>query len=121
MSKEQKKKEFAEKAVQLKEELKDWYKEQVESEQFMAGEIEGDSSVNVWNISTRLKSIQVISSMIIVETQLGFEIPESEMPNLIKEGGYANFDEMIKDLFPKLEKAYIEGGYEVKEEKVVVK
>lgn len=115
MTEEQKKKEFAAIAVSLREELKDWYKEQVELEQAMTGTSPGSS--NVWNVSTRMKSIQVIQSMVIVEGKLGFEIPEDKMPALVKEGGYASFEEMVDDLFPKLEKVYVAGGFEEKKEK----
>jgi cobyrinic acid a,c-diamide synthase len=123
MSDDQKKKEFAQLVPALRQELRDWYKEQVELEQAMTGASAtgggGGSSTNVWNVSTRMKSIQVIQSMVIVEQKLGFTIPEDEMPKLVKEGGYANFEEMENDLFPKLEKVYIAGGFpEKKKEKV---
>ena len=72
-------------------------------------------STNVWNASTRMKSIQVVQAMVIVESKLGFEIPEDKMPDLVKEGGYASFEEMENDLFPKLEKVYIAGGFKTKE------
>ncbi|NOU20590.1 MAG: hypothetical protein HOO93_02175 [Methyloglobulus sp.] len=125
MSEDHRKKEFAQLVADLREDLKAWYKEQVELELAMTGQISLDSnnnfSTNVWNVSTRMKSIQVIQSMIIVEKHLDFTIPDEEMPKLVKEGGYANFEEMENDLFPKLEKIYNAGGFpEKKKEKVTV-
>lgn len=115
MSEDQKKKEFALLVPALRQELADWYKEQVELEQAMAGTSGGSgsgggSATNVWNASTRIKSLQVVDLVITIEAKMKFNIPEDRVPELVQEGGYANFEEMQNDLVPKLEKIYIAGG-----------
>ncbi len=123
MSEDQKKKEFAQLLPRLRQELKDWHKEQVELEQAMAntGDAKasaGGSTTNVWNASTRIKSLQVVDLVITVEAKMKFNIPEDRVPELVQEGGYANFEEMVNDLLPKFEKIYIAGGLlEKKKEK----
>ena len=79
-----------------------------------------NQNLTVWNVSMRLKSIEVAKSMVIIEESLGFMIPEKKTTDLIKEGGYANFDEMENDLFPKLENLYISGDLSQKEKEKVV-
>jgi len=125
MSEDQKKKEFELLVPALKQELADWYKEQVEFEQALTGSTDstggsggGGSSTNVWNTSTRIKSLQVVDLVITVEAKMNFNIPDDRVAELVQEGGYANFQEMEYDLLPKLEKIYIAGGLpEKKKEK----
>lgn len=123
MSEDQKKKEFAQLVPTLRQELADWYKEQIELEQAMTGSGGGNGGgsgapTNVWNASTSIKSLQVVDLVITIETKMNFNIPEDRVPELVQEGGYANFQEMEKDLLPKLEKIYIAGGLpEKKKEK----
>ncbi len=121
MSENQKEKEFELLIPTLKQELADWYKEQVELEQAMTGTTEssGGSSTNVWNASARIKSLQVVDLVITVEAKMNFNIPDDRVAELVQEGGYTNFQEMENDLLPKLKKIYIAGGLpEKKKEKV---
>ena len=53
--------------------------------------------------------------MSIAEAVLDIEIPDDKMGKIIKSGGYETFDEMINDISPKLEKVFLEGGFEEKE------
>jgi hypothetical protein len=90
------KKKFETIEPQLRAELKAWWDE--ESENFDAA-VAGTASV--WDGMPEIDSKAVVKASPIIRKFTGADLD----PKLIKKGGYASFDELVNDLFPKLKEA----------------
>ncbi len=113
MSENQRKKEFETLIPTLRQELTNWHREQAELEKAIAEPADGggdDQSTNIWNTSTGIDSLEVVTLILTVEAKMNFNIPQNRVHELIHEGGYADFQEMENDLIPKFERIYVAGG-----------
>jgi hypothetical protein len=90
------KKKFDAIAAQLFAELKKWWAD--ESENFddaVAG------TASVWDGMPEIDSKAVVKASPIIRKFTGADLD----PKMIKKGGYASFDDLVNDLFPKLREA----------------
>lgn len=76
--------------------LRKWWDEQVEQDPFAAPP--QPRSETILDLVPVIDSLGVVAALVTIERRLDFEIS----PQIIKAGGYRNFEEMIADLLPKV-------------------
>jgi len=78
--------------------LRSWWNEQVGDEEDPFADTPRPRSGTIFEVVPVVDSLGVVSALVTIEKHLGFEIP----PQIIKPGGYRNFEEMVADLVPKV-------------------
>lgn len=78
--------------------LRKWWNEQVADEEDPFADPHQPRSGTIFEVIPSVDSLGVVAALITIEKHLNFEIP----PQIIKPGGYRNFEEMIADLLPKV-------------------
>jgi acyl carrier protein len=78
--------------------LRRWWDEQVADEEDPFADPPRPRAGTIFEVVPVVDSLGVVSALVTIEKHLDFEIP----PQIIKPGGYRNFEEMIADLLPKV-------------------
>jgi len=106
---------FASKAKELATELEAWFEEETESiDGSIAAAAPSGSGGSIMGTCPAIGSKRVVDATVVIKKVLEIELP----PEIIQPGGYANCEEMIADLVPKLERVFI-GDLKVKKLKPV--
>jgi len=97
------KKVFDAKAAMLIAELHEWFEEETASiDGTVSAEAPSGGGGSIVAKRPVIDSKRVVDATIVTKKVLGIELP----PEIIKPGGYVSFDELIKDIIPKLEKVF---------------
>ena len=104
---------FAAKLPTLVAELEAWFEEETAS---IDGTIEAATPAgtggSIVSVRPAIDSKRVVDSTVVTKKILDIELP----PEIIKPGGYASCEAMIRDIVPKLEQVFI-GDIKVKKRK----
>ncbi|MDB5437824.1 MAG: hypothetical protein JWM33_251 [Caulobacteraceae bacterium] len=83
--------------VALTEELKGWWKEQVEVENDPFA-VEPSGGDTIFDVLPMIDSLGVVTGIIAVQKHVPFKVT----PKIIRPGGYNSFEDLIEDFIPKL-------------------
>jgi hypothetical protein len=86
---------FDEKALLA--DLKTWWDEQVGKDDPFAPPKPAPGTI--MDVLPEVDSLATITALIVMETHLPFQVP----PSVIRPGGYHSFDDMARDMLPKLQ------------------
>lgn len=104
---------FESKKAELRRRLKGWFDEETAAIDGIAiSAAPSGSGGSIIGVGPAIDSKRVVDATIITEKVLNIELP----PAIIRPGGYDNFEQMISDLVPKLQKVFI-GELKVKKRK----